>query len=220
MGELEEITDLEAEEAEVEEGKETRAAQKLKILERMEKVARLRARGWDRTRIAQKLGTAVITIERDITRIHREYQRRAATSEGERIEGELQQLRFRRNELLDELEASMTKTTKRIKRIGKAATDEQGNKTLTIETVEELEYIPTPNGDPDIRKELVEINRAIVVMIRGRGLFQAAERDVAFDPVRKLLTQGGVLAIPASPPPQFSGALEAVDAILVEPKES
>lgn len=187
---------------------------------RFEEVLRLRSLGLTSKEIAARTGMKEWSVHQFKGLARRHYLKRAAEIEGQRIEEELDRLLAQARRREDELEASKSCVTKRIERIGKAITQEDGTQKLTIQRVKEVEYRPTPNGDPEIRRQLTEINRCVVVLLRGArpGTFGAFKGEEA---ERPMLTQGRpVLEIPASPPPSYSGAepLEAVDAILSEPK--
>ena len=190
----------------------------LSIEERIEKVSALRARGKSRSVIAEILGVSLATVARDVARLKEEYLTRAMRSEGERVETEIDQVNLRRNELLAELAWSKEVSVKKIKRVGKVKTDpETGEKSFEVETVEEIEYKPTPTGDPEIRKELTELERAMVVLLKGRNQGFGQMSVPSDGDGSKQLGPGGVLMIPSAPPPQVPASLEPVDAVLVEP---
>lgn len=193
---------------------------KLSVGERVERVAALRARGKSRSVIAHELGVSLATVARDVVRLREEYLNRAARSEGERVETEIDHVQLRRLELIAELEWSKQVSVKKIKRVGKVKTDpESGEKSFEVETVEEIEYRPTPTGDPEIRKELTELERAMVVLLKGRNSGFGQMNQPQPDVPQGQLGAGGVLMIPSAPAPQIPESLEPVDAVLVEPKE-
>lgn len=201
-----------------------RSVKRAERLLRLEGVMRLRALGKTTREIAQALETTPDRVLALSALARKHYLARAAETEATRIEEELDRLIAQARRREDELEASKACVVKRTERVGRAITQEDGTQKLVIQRVKEVEYRPTPNGDPEIRRQLTEINRCVVVLLGG-GRGAVARFVQRPDPelpgsVQGLLPPGrAILEIPQAPPPSYDGPpLEPIDAILTDAK--